>query len=42
MEDKKKITTVTCEVCKEDFNGLTEKQAERYKQMHKCKGEKNE
>ena len=42
MEDKKEFTMVTCEVCEENFTGLTEKQAERYKQMHNCKGKKDE
>ena len=42
MEDKRKIMTVTCIDCDETFSGLTEKQANRYMEMHKCKGEKNE
>ncbi|KKN50443.1 hypothetical protein LCGC14_0632730 [marine sediment metagenome] len=42
MENKKKIAMVTCDNCHETFTGLTIKQAERYKQMHKCKGDQSE
>jgi len=42
METKDKTATIECEVCEEEFTGLTEKQAERYKQMHNCKGKKDE
>lgn len=42
MEKKRKYHESSCEECKENFIGLTEKQAERYKQMHKCTGGKEQ
>ena len=40
MENKKKIATITCVRCNKSFSGLTDKQAQRYMQIHKCKGDK--
>jgi hypothetical protein len=32
------VKKAICNKCKKEFEGLTELQANRYLQMHKCKG----